>query len=63
MEPTCENCRHWKKTTARSQEGHCTRYAPRTLIVDHTIQLAKYAMWPMTKDWEGCGEHAPKENP
>lgn len=56
-EAKCENCQYWypfKIDEHLTGEGQCRRNAPR--IISQEPPYPSYALWPITKKDDWCGE-------
>ncbi len=62
----CDKCRWWKKDDDEDNcYGLCRRYAPSPVMADINAIDYKTAAWswPVTEDWEWCGEFTKKPKP
>jgi len=51
----CNNCIHWiELSPEKKYAGECRRYAPKPQ------DKLKRVFWPITKDYNWCGEYEPK---
>jgi hypothetical protein len=55
--PMCETCPYWDSPSKDTTSGLCCRNAPRSLSSFHDAVDDPVAQWPMTMEWEFCGEH------
>lgn len=64
---TCGTCRFWRGPIGSNDGGWCRRYAPRPLTIaeyrDDDVETPSFVReveFPITEEWEWCGEHEPK---